>query len=331
MVDISVIVSTYNQEDTIAETLESIKYQLETYHVEQQIQLIIADDGSTDRTTDVISNWLADNENLFESVCKVFSEHNKGTCKNFASACRQALGKRIITIAGDDIWANTNVLEALLKCGENDIIACPPLKFRQGKLILDKKNYYSEIQGMFYDEKEIIRRSKFSCPIINGAVIGRALYDEEVLAFSEEFDLLDDQTRFVKMFEKHQNFRYKHQDIPIMLYRISDKQVTNTNNKLHKRIIEDKIKLTDYILKTEKHLSTRIAVRCEKLRVVNPERFEKIWKFVYWGAYKDILFYKRNFSKIDAIAENMMITAKEKDMDAYLVEIHGRAQKYNVY
>lgn len=331
MIDISVIVTTYNQEDTVAETLESIKYQLKSYGKTQQVQLIVADDGSNDRTETVISRWLRENENIFKEVCTIFSQNNKGTCKNFANACRKASGKRIITIAGDDIWANTNVIETILECGEKDIIACPPLKFKQGKVMLNKAAYYSEIQGIFYDEKEIIKRSKFSCPIINGAVIGRKLYDNQVLEFSEQFDLLDDQTRFAKMFEMYQDFRYRYQKTPIMLYRISEMQVTNINNKLHDRIISDKVKLTEYMLKKEKNVFTRNSIKCEEMRITNPNKFERIWRFVYWGAYLDILSYKVNFPKIDAIADEMIKTALDNNMDMYVQEIQSRARKYSEY
>ena len=62
------------------------------------IQLIVADDASTDRSQQVIMSLVADKE-----VELVFNNENLGHCKTFNKALELAKGKYIIDLAADDI------------------------------------------------------------------------------------------------------------------------------------------------------------------------------------------------------------------------------------
>ena len=54
---ISIVVITYNNSNYIEETLESIKSQ--TYN---NIELIVSDDCSTDKTVEITEEWIDKNE-----------------------------------------------------------------------------------------------------------------------------------------------------------------------------------------------------------------------------------------------------------------------------
>ena len=186
--------------------------------------------------------------------------------------------------------------------------------------------YYSTAAGALYHEKKIRKLSRYCCPIINGAIIGKDLLDEEVLAFSEQFDLLDDQARFVKMFEKHKRFRYRYVNVPVLLYRLSEKQVTNQSSSFHARIMQDKIKLTGYVLKHEHRPWIRHAARCARLKIVNPEKYQKIWWLIAYYEYLEYFNYKRNFKKLDDLVTRILKTAAQQDMNGYLEEIKKSAE-----
>lgn len=55
---ISIVIPSYNSANTIKYTLNSIKYQKLTQKEQKLIEIIIIDDGSTDNTEDVISNFI---------------------------------------------------------------------------------------------------------------------------------------------------------------------------------------------------------------------------------------------------------------------------------
>jgi alpha-1,3-rhamnosyltransferase len=57
---VSIVVITYNSSSYVIETLESIKAQ--TY---QNIELIVSDDCSKDKTVDVCKKWIEKNKQRF--------------------------------------------------------------------------------------------------------------------------------------------------------------------------------------------------------------------------------------------------------------------------
>lgn len=99
---ISVIVLSYNSSRFIIETLNSIKAQ--TY---KNIELIIGDDGSTDNTLLICSNWLSLNSNRFVESKIITVEKNTGTSSNCNRSIRTAKGEWIKEIAADDILEET--------------------------------------------------------------------------------------------------------------------------------------------------------------------------------------------------------------------------------
>ena len=80
---VSVSVITYNQEEFIEETLESILNQ--SYN---NIEIIVSDDCSTDRTVQILKNYAKKYPNI---VKPILNTENKGITENSnaaLSACR---------------------------------------------------------------------------------------------------------------------------------------------------------------------------------------------------------------------------------------------------
>lgn len=93
----SVIVPTYNRAHTIVETLNSVKQQ--TY---RPVELIIADDGSTDGTGDLVLQWIARNEEP-DLTCQYFYHENSGVCAARNRALRASRGAYIQFLDSDDL------------------------------------------------------------------------------------------------------------------------------------------------------------------------------------------------------------------------------------
>lgn len=95
---VSVIVLSYNSEKTIINTLDSIKKQ--NY---LSIELIVADDHSTDKTRNIAEKWINNNKIRFVKSTITDEHENFGTSKNLNYAISHSTGEWIKIIAADDL------------------------------------------------------------------------------------------------------------------------------------------------------------------------------------------------------------------------------------
>ncbi|MBD1809591.1 glycosyltransferase [Microcoleus sp. FACHB-SPT15] len=92
MPTVSIITPAYNAERTILETIESVQKQ--TY---SDFELIIIDDGSKDRTVELV-------QSIKDERLKVFSYENGGVCVARNRGLPHATGEFIAFIDADDLW-----------------------------------------------------------------------------------------------------------------------------------------------------------------------------------------------------------------------------------
>ncbi len=110
---ISVIVTTYNQEDTIARTLDSILSQ--KCHL--PIEIVIGEDCSTDRTGDICRDYAL----RHPDTIRLFSNPiNKGIVDNYFDCLLACRGELIADCAGDDFWVDDEKLEKESRIFESD-------------------------------------------------------------------------------------------------------------------------------------------------------------------------------------------------------------------
>ena len=112
---ISVIVCTYNQQDTIGRTLDSILMQ--KCHL--PIEIVIGEDGSTDDTLSICKQYQKRHP---DTIRILENEVNKGFVRNYFDCLRACKGKFIADCAGDDFWIDDQKLEQtslLLEQDEN--------------------------------------------------------------------------------------------------------------------------------------------------------------------------------------------------------------------
>ncbi len=96
---VSVIIVTYNSADFILETLDSV-----ANLTWKNIELIITDDCSTDRTVELCRNWLKDNERRFPGTELVTSDVNTGVSANGNRGLQKATGEWVKFLGGDDAF-----------------------------------------------------------------------------------------------------------------------------------------------------------------------------------------------------------------------------------
>ena len=98
---ISVALCTYNGEKFIGQQIDSILNQ--TLKVDE---IIVCDDGSSDRTIEILNQYSKNNPNLF----KIYqNEQNLKSVKNFEKAIQLCSGDIIFLSDQDDIWVNEKV------------------------------------------------------------------------------------------------------------------------------------------------------------------------------------------------------------------------------
>lgn len=114
-VTVSVYCMTYNQENTIAQTIESIVSQKTDFNFE----LIIHDDASTDGTADIVRSYAEKYPHIIVPIFQSENQfHNCNLVKTFINPV--AKGRFVAVCEGDDYWTDENKLQLQVDVMTND-------------------------------------------------------------------------------------------------------------------------------------------------------------------------------------------------------------------
>ncbi len=185
---ISVVIPAYNSEDTISETIESVLEQ--TF---SNFELIIVNDGSTDKTLEIISRFL-------DERIKVISQENSGPQRSRNVGAKNAQGKYIAFLDADDLWT-ANKLELQFKALENNLKASVVYSWTN---VIDQNGQFSRRGGrckrkgnVFFDLLLSNFLESGSNPLIRlDAIENIGGFDERIVA-AQDWDL------YIKLAEKY--------------------------------------------------------------------------------------------------------------------------------
>ena len=104
---LSVGIITYNQQDTIAQTLDSILCQKGDF----ELEVVVGEDCSTDNTWAICQEYA---ERYPERVVLLENTHNLGIMANFARVMKACTGEYVGICAGDDYWCDEHKLQKQL-------------------------------------------------------------------------------------------------------------------------------------------------------------------------------------------------------------------------
>ncbi|MDX9694889.1 MAG: glycosyltransferase [Bacteroidales bacterium] len=96
---LSVFTLSYNHEFYIQDALNSFLMQKTNF----EIEIIVADDNSTDKTQQIIQEYQNNNPNL---IFPILRKENIGMNQNFLDGIRNCKGKYIALCEGDDYWTD---------------------------------------------------------------------------------------------------------------------------------------------------------------------------------------------------------------------------------
>ena len=143
----SVEVTTYNQKEYIAQTLQSIIDQKHDYKYE----ILISDDCSSDGTQDIIKEF---HEKYSDIIKPVYNKKNLGAMKNYYSNISRAQGKYLMGCGGDDYWLPGKVEKQIQFMEQNPGIG---LCYSRAKIYKeDKKEYDGYTGSVQADIKDIL-------------------------------------------------------------------------------------------------------------------------------------------------------------------------------
>ncbi|MFM5782857.1 glycosyltransferase family 2 protein [Aeromonas caviae] len=216
---VTVAVITYNSAETVLDTLNSIASQ--TYG-QENIELIISDDGSKDRTVMLIEEWLLENSSGFFCVKFFANEVNGGISKNCNIAWRAATSEWIKTIAGDDLLVENALTTYMEEVEGNSELKCVFSRVRkftkdhECEVHLDKK-----MKRFFASSAEKQYRRLIISNIIYAptSFINRNVLNEVGYA-NERYRLIEDLPLWLKLSKS--GYRLNIIDAPLVKYRVSE-------------------------------------------------------------------------------------------------------------
>lgn len=236
---VSVIVTTYNSEKFVIETLESIKSQ--TY---QNIELIISDDDSKDDTIPVCESWILENNARFVSTTVITTPNNTGIPANCNRGIKVSKGEWLKIIAGDDALTKNAIEHVVNYANSNEKIAILSSNVGYYNNTFEKKNFFrtkDQKNNIFYSKSA---KGQYNSLLHSNSIHALGVYAKRKLfvdldGYDEKFKLLEDHPMWLKVTKANVKFYYL--DEITGLYRIHD-------NSLFSTIKETKI-FNDYYLK----------------------------------------------------------------------------------
>ncbi len=114
MTDLSILIPTYNQEQYIAQTIQSIENQ----NIQCSYEVLIGDDYSTDSTVDMIYKSLK-NLSLSKNYHVFINNKNYGGLRNIQNLLNHAKGQFFIILEGDDFWLKSDGINQAVELLKN--------------------------------------------------------------------------------------------------------------------------------------------------------------------------------------------------------------------
>ncbi|MDR0832561.1 MAG: glycosyltransferase [Bacillales bacterium] len=207
-IKVSVCLYCFNGEKFIKEQIESILPQLSTND-----EFIISDDGSTDRTIEIIKSYEDPRIKL------IFNQNKHGWVSNNENSLKHSTGDYIFWADQDDVWSNKKIEVMLKALQQNNLVICDCITTDENLRPTDFSRFKQfSLKNSFV--KTIIRNRFLGCCM----AFDRKLLDF-VLPFPQNHRLLESDTWIVSVALRY--FKVKLIDFPLHYYR---RHTNNTSN-----------------------------------------------------------------------------------------------------
>ncbi|URZ06307.1 glycosyltransferase [Clostridium felsineum] len=233
---VSILMPTYNSEDYLEESIESILNQ--TY---RDFEFIIINDGSNDNSLDIINNYADKDDRIV-----VVSRKNKGLVYSLNEGIALSKGEYIARMDSDDISIYNRIEKQvdILDNNKNvDILGTTVQVI--GNITEQQKNIYNNAFSINFDASNIRDVFLTSCAIPHPSVMLRKEVIIKIGGYSEKYATAEDYDLWLRALRKGYNI--SKMDEVLLKYRIHTKSKSAneiSNFKMAKYTIMAKL---DYI------------------------------------------------------------------------------------
>lgn len=182
MVDLSIIIPVYNGEKYIERCINNIK--------NDNAEIIIINDGSTDKSDKIIKSLIKDSKNI-----KYLKIQNHGVSYARNLGINNANGRYIMFCDCDDSYSKDTVDKVLdlIKKNDYDLIEFNRVNVANDKIISDylfgKEEYYINRKEYLINE---FSKTRHSCYSVVNKVYNRELINEDNIKFDEKLKISED-------------------------------------------------------------------------------------------------------------------------------------------
>lgn len=145
--------TTYNGEKYLKRQMDTILEQLD-----QEDELVISDDSSSDKTLEIIKSFDDKRIRLFEN------NHFKSPVYNLEFALKQARGDMVFLSDQDDVWLPGRVQKVVEKLRENDLVVCNAWIVDQDEKVIHESYFQWKGSGPGF-WKNLIKNSFLGCSL----------------------------------------------------------------------------------------------------------------------------------------------------------------------
>lgn len=234
---VSVIVPAYNASRTVGATIESVLSQSFT-----DLELVMVDDGSTDETKDIVSEYKSKDPRIVYAWQK-----NSGVSAARNRGLDIAKGKHISIIDADDLWEKDKLNRQLAVIGsEKDMVVLTGIRRFQ---LVNGRKVYGEItmppplQNDRYDLMSTLLLSSFQMVLINTALLEKNLA-RKLGGWNPNMRIAEDWDFWIRASRR---CRFKVIEEPLSYYRKHAESVTKNLDLFmvldaHRNIIKSQLK-----------------------------------------------------------------------------------------
>ena len=194
---VSVIVPYFNNESTVLRALDSIKCQ--TY---SNIEIILINDGSSDKTKDVVNKYILDNNKM--NFKHIILPENKGPSVARNIGINQSNGELIAFLDADDSWVN-NKIELQAKVMDNNpelvLIACDHFIEYNNEKYTKSRSDFKIIEVTF---KEKLIKNRFCTPSV---MLRRRCILDYNLKFNENQKFAEDTLFYLQILRRFKSVK----------------------------------------------------------------------------------------------------------------------------
>ncbi|MBE8722315.1 glycosyltransferase family 2 protein [Sphingobacterium pedocola] len=266
---VSVIIPAYNAENTIIETLECVARQ--TY---SDIETIVVNDGSTDRTSSIIEQFIIDKPHF-----SLYSKHNEGLAATRNYGFQFVKGEYLLFLDADDL-IDLNFVKLCVdefQTGNNiDIVATQVQHFeRENDIYVFPKFSLDTIL-------------KVNCFTITSMIKSKAFKDIGMFDVTMKFH--EDWEMWIRMTEKYNNV--VRIDQPLFWYR-----KRNAHDSMCDLNFNDNVANEMHLYIYQKHFYRYLQAGYSLERLFETIRREELLRKKYYGVWYRKLFYRLRKTK----------------------------------